>query len=359
MSSWRQYSSRPQSMEFGIHYMPMPIMEVSLKSGQKLNLNAPNGPFGPVGDNLKLAVKECYQTGQFFRFSSIIPIPWKVFHRCQWTSTWLGCWFWSSAAQYSHPFVFLGYLHWANAKCSLGQKSWPNHPQAGHFCAIAIQPTDPSRAFNHSSHHYYYCTVNNASHFFIPNDYYVVFSLCYSSHLMAYFFQYYHYPSTTPHSSPFSAKVFPSFRRPRHPFCDSLWSPQVVFVLQHIVGKYSAAAPIRSRHPQSFANQFDSFGSARQWGHSQVLDNQQLWSTKKSNLHCQRQWSPIILDRISSFQKPSCLLTSHDGSVFSHQSTHFCHPFAGFPALHSYGGIAAQSSQHCHWSHDISSEERL
>ena len=87
------------------------------QSGQRLIINAPNGSFGPVGDNLKLAVKKCYQTGQFFRFSSIIPIPWKVFHRCQWTSPWLGCWFWSSAAQYSHPFVFLGYLHWANAKC--------------------------------------------------------------------------------------------------------------------------------------------------------------------------------------------------------------------------------------------------
>ena len=48
-------------MEFGIHYMPMPIMEVSLKSGQKLNLNAPNGPFGPVGDQKVLPDRSIFQ----------------------------------------------------------------------------------------------------------------------------------------------------------------------------------------------------------------------------------------------------------------------------------------------------------
>ena len=33
-------------------------------SGQKLIQNAKNGPFWPVFENLKLAVKQCYQTGQ-------------------------------------------------------------------------------------------------------------------------------------------------------------------------------------------------------------------------------------------------------------------------------------------------------
>ena len=34
-------------------------------SGQKLIKNAKNGPFWQVFENLKLAVKQCYQTGQF------------------------------------------------------------------------------------------------------------------------------------------------------------------------------------------------------------------------------------------------------------------------------------------------------
>ena len=34
-------------------------------SGQKLIKNAGNGPFWRVFENLKLAVKQCYQTGQF------------------------------------------------------------------------------------------------------------------------------------------------------------------------------------------------------------------------------------------------------------------------------------------------------
>ena len=33
--------------------------------GQKLIKNAKNGPFWRVFENLKLAVKQCYQTGQF------------------------------------------------------------------------------------------------------------------------------------------------------------------------------------------------------------------------------------------------------------------------------------------------------
>ena len=35
-------------------------------SGQKLIKNAKNGPFWRVFENLKLAVKQCYQTGQFW-----------------------------------------------------------------------------------------------------------------------------------------------------------------------------------------------------------------------------------------------------------------------------------------------------
>ena len=38
---------------------------VYILSGQKLSKNAKNGPFWRVFENLKLAVKQCYQTGQF------------------------------------------------------------------------------------------------------------------------------------------------------------------------------------------------------------------------------------------------------------------------------------------------------
>ena len=38
---------------------------VYILSGQMLIKNAKNGPFWRVFENLKLAVKQCYQTGQF------------------------------------------------------------------------------------------------------------------------------------------------------------------------------------------------------------------------------------------------------------------------------------------------------
>ena len=38
---------------------------VYILSGQKFIKNAKNGPFWRVFENLKLAVKQCYQTGQF------------------------------------------------------------------------------------------------------------------------------------------------------------------------------------------------------------------------------------------------------------------------------------------------------
>ena len=38
---------------------------VYILSGQKLIENAKNGPFWRVFENLKLVVKQCYQTGQF------------------------------------------------------------------------------------------------------------------------------------------------------------------------------------------------------------------------------------------------------------------------------------------------------
>ena len=38
---------------------------VYILSGQKLIKNAKNGPFWRVFENLKLAVKQCYQTGRF------------------------------------------------------------------------------------------------------------------------------------------------------------------------------------------------------------------------------------------------------------------------------------------------------
>ena len=39
---------------------------VYILSGQKLIKNAKNGPIRRVFENLKIAVKQCYQTGQFF-----------------------------------------------------------------------------------------------------------------------------------------------------------------------------------------------------------------------------------------------------------------------------------------------------
>ena len=39
---------------------------VYILSGQKLFKNAINGPFWRVFEILKLAVKQCYQTGQFW-----------------------------------------------------------------------------------------------------------------------------------------------------------------------------------------------------------------------------------------------------------------------------------------------------
>ena len=39
---------------------------VYILSGQRLIKNAQNGPFWRVFENLKLAVKQCYQTGQFY-----------------------------------------------------------------------------------------------------------------------------------------------------------------------------------------------------------------------------------------------------------------------------------------------------
>ena len=38
---------------------------VYILSGQKLIKNAKNGQFWRVFENLKIAVKQCYQTGQF------------------------------------------------------------------------------------------------------------------------------------------------------------------------------------------------------------------------------------------------------------------------------------------------------
>ena len=38
---------------------------VDILSGQKLIKNAKNGPFWRVFEKLKVAVKQCYQTGQF------------------------------------------------------------------------------------------------------------------------------------------------------------------------------------------------------------------------------------------------------------------------------------------------------
>jgi len=41
------------------------VYYVYILSGQKLIKDAKNGPFWRVFENLKLVVKQCYQTGQF------------------------------------------------------------------------------------------------------------------------------------------------------------------------------------------------------------------------------------------------------------------------------------------------------
>ena len=46
-------------------YIASEASYVYILSGQKLIKNAKNAPFWRVFENLKLAVKQCYQTGQF------------------------------------------------------------------------------------------------------------------------------------------------------------------------------------------------------------------------------------------------------------------------------------------------------
>ena len=46
-------------------YIASEASYVYILSGQKLIKNAKKGPFWQVFENLKLAVKQCYQTGQF------------------------------------------------------------------------------------------------------------------------------------------------------------------------------------------------------------------------------------------------------------------------------------------------------
>ena len=46
-------------------YIASEASYVYILSGQKLIKNAKNGPIRRVFENLKLAVKQCYQTGQF------------------------------------------------------------------------------------------------------------------------------------------------------------------------------------------------------------------------------------------------------------------------------------------------------
>ena len=48
---------------------------VYILSGQKLIKNAQNGPFWRVFENLKLAVKQCYQTGKFLRGQKLVEMP--------------------------------------------------------------------------------------------------------------------------------------------------------------------------------------------------------------------------------------------------------------------------------------------
>ena len=70
MNSLRPYAYSPSSRCLKItEKMPFNIASeasyVYILSGQKFIKNAKNGPFWVVFENLNLAVKQCYQTGQF------------------------------------------------------------------------------------------------------------------------------------------------------------------------------------------------------------------------------------------------------------------------------------------------------
>ena len=66
---------------------------VYILSGQKLIKNAKNGPFWRVFENRKLAVKQCYQTGQFWKDKNWWKMPnkfknsnvtfWVIFKQCE------------------------------------------------------------------------------------------------------------------------------------------------------------------------------------------------------------------------------------------------------------------------------------
>ena len=48
-----------------INFTASEASSVYILGGQKFNKNAKNGPFWRVFENLKFAVTQCYQTGQF------------------------------------------------------------------------------------------------------------------------------------------------------------------------------------------------------------------------------------------------------------------------------------------------------
>ena len=54
-----------EKVSFNIESEASYFYSVYILSGQKLTKNAKNGPFWQVFENLKLAVKQCYQTGHF------------------------------------------------------------------------------------------------------------------------------------------------------------------------------------------------------------------------------------------------------------------------------------------------------
>ena len=71
---------------------------VYILSGQKLIKNAKNGQFWRVFENLKLAVKQCYQTGQFLIGQKLVENAkiqkfkstfWLIFKQCEQVNTYI------------------------------------------------------------------------------------------------------------------------------------------------------------------------------------------------------------------------------------------------------------------------------
>ena len=62
---YTEFENPRKCLSYNIYNIASEASYVYILSGQKLIKDAKNGPFWRVFENLKLAVKQCYQTGQF------------------------------------------------------------------------------------------------------------------------------------------------------------------------------------------------------------------------------------------------------------------------------------------------------